>query len=414
MEQYWNINSTTRIRPEVSQLLCEVLSTQSKYFLNPSDIQTSCRFYPKRAIDKARSSVKNLINAVAEDNLIFTSSGSESNNFALEIGSNYVGKEGLIISSAVEHDSINFKLDALAKQGYNIVKLDVDSLGRIDYSQLKELDFNGKVFISIILVNNELGNIYDLERIVEISKSKWNNCLVHTDAVQAIGKIDVDVKTLGVDMLSLSGHKIGAPAGVGALYVKNDTPVTPLIFGHQECSFRGGTENTAYIMALGKAAEITKSQMTDYHVNIIRTHRDRIEQGILNICNELGFEAGVNGDLKNRVNNTSSIYIKGIYNVDFVINAEEFGLYFSVGAACNSSACSHERLDSDEPVKASPVLRAIHHPDYKSVIRISVGDEFFFYTAEDVKKEKHMKAYIDLDVEYGLAGIRNLLKKIQK
>lgn len=414
MEQYWNINSTTRIRPEVSQLLCEVLNTKSKYFLNPSDISTSCRYYAKRAIDKARVCVKNLINAAVDDNIIFTSSGSESNNFALEIGRNYVGKEGLIISSVVEHDSINFKLDDLAKQGYNIVKLDVDSLGRIDYSQLKKLDFNGKVFISIMLVNNELGNIYDLKRIVEISKSKWKNCLVHTDAVQAMGKIDVDVKTLGVDMLSLSGHKIGAPAGVGSLYVKKGIHITPLIFGHQECAFRGGTENTAYIMALGKAAEITKSQMTEYHANIIKTHRDRIEQGILSVCKELGFEAGVNGDVKNRVNNTSSIYIKGIYNVDFVINAEEFGLYFSVGAACNSSVCSHEQSGSDEPVKASPVLKAIHHPDYKSVIRISIGDEFFFYTAEDVKKEKHMKAYIDLDVEYGLAGIKNLLKKQQK
>lgn len=414
MEQYWNINSTTRIRPEVSQLLCEVLSTQSKYFLNPSDIQTSCRYYSKRAIDRARSSVKNLINAAAEDKLIFTSSGSESNNFALEIGSNYVGKEGMIISSSVEHDSVNIKLDALAGQGYNIVKLNVDSLGRIDYSQLKDLDFNGKVFISIMLVNNELGNIYDLASIVQISKSKWKDCLVHTDAVQAVGKIDVDVKTLGVDMLSLSGHKIGAPAGVGALYVKNNTHITPLIFGHQECSLRGGTENTAYIMALGKAAEITKSQMTEYHANIISTHRDRIEQGILSICNELGFETGVNGDVENRVNNTSSIYIKGIDNVDFVIKAEEFGLYFSVGAACNSSACSHKQSDSDEPVKASPVLKAIHHADYRSVIRISVGDEFFFYDAEYVKKEKYMMAYIDLDVEYGLAGIRNLLKKIKE
>lgn len=415
---YWNTNSTTRIRPEVCEVLKEYANPKNdEAFHNPSDISTVSKILYQKTIGLTKQALKDLINAQKDDFIIFTSGGSESNNLAFATGEKYIGEGGTIIISPVEHDSINLRCEYLRNLGYKILKLKVDDQGKLDYQHLEKLDVHGRVFLSVMLVNNELGNIYDLKRISKIAHKKWENVLIHTDAVQALGKINIDISDLGIDMLSVSGHKIGAPKGIGALYVRKDVPIQPLIYGHQECGFRGGTENVPYIAAFAKALEITKRQMTTEFSGLLKKHRDKLENGILAICQKLGLKAGVNGDIKHRVANTSSIYILDVDNTELVTKAEEKRLYFSIGAACSSASCA---TNDDNFTQASPVLKAINHKYYKNVLRFSVGDEFYNYSLEDVsddydkKLSNHVKAAINMDIKCGLVDFEFILKKIIK
>lgn len=409
---YWNVNSTTRVRPEVLAEINRYLDSANNVgcFHNPSDITVSSKIIFHDAILDARNKVSNLIHAGSPNDIVFTSGGSESNSMALNYGAQYVGQGGTIIVSAVEHDSINLYCEFLKNKGYNIIELGVDELGRLNLEGLRALSLPDKVFASVMLVNNELGNIYDVKEVTKIIRGKCKQALIHTDAVQAIGKIDVDVCDLNIDMLSLSGHKIGAPKGIGALYIKDGITLSPLIYGHQECGFRGGTENVAYIAGLGVAAELALNELTQEHKELIKCYRDTIENKILQSCNDLGVVARVNGDTKRRVNNTSSLYIEGIDSVRFILAAESRHMYISMGSACNSSPCYKNNKKNSFPTKPSNVMRAINHPDYSAVLRISVGDEFYWYTAQELKeKPKRIVAAIKLSMEYGCIDFKNIL-----
>ena len=426
MAIYWNINSTTRVRPEVSGVIRQYTDSDNfNAFQNPSDYSDESKALFVSVVSQTRAKFLGFINEKSDDFAIFTSCGSESNNIALATGEKFVGKGGTIIISALEHDSINLRCDYLKELGYNVEIIKVDNLGRYDYEQLENLRCKGRVFISMMLVNNELGNIYDLKRISKIAHKKWKEVLIHTDAVQALGKLPIDVQALGVDMLSVSGHKIGCPKGIGVLYVKKGTDVQPLIYGHQQCGYRGGTENVPYIAAFEKALEITQFQMTEDYANVIKEYRDKLQDGILNFCQKYNYTAYVNGDVDNRINNTASITINGIDNVRLIMmacHAKELtgvdNIYFSNGSACNAAFCSVNSATRDQ-TKPSSVLKAIGHPNYKEVIRLSVGDELYNYGRSNLdygKDDKNqifadVKARIRLNLKNGLAAFDALLKK---
>ncbi|MCM1439633.1 MAG: aminotransferase class V-fold PLP-dependent enzyme [Roseburia sp.] len=426
MAIYWNTNSTTRIRPEVSRVIQRYIDSNNfNAFQNPSDYTNASRTLFLSVVSQTRARFLKFINATADDFAIFTSSGSESNNNALAVAEQFIGREGTIIISALEHDSINLRCNHLKQLGYNIEVIQVDELGRYNYEQLEKIKCSGRVFISMMLVNNELGNIYDLKRIADIARRKWKDVIIHTDAVQAFGKLPIDVQSLGVDMLSVSGHKIGCPKGIGVLYVKRGIPIQPLIYGHQECGYRGGTENVPYIAGLEKALEVTQLQMTDEYATVVKNYRNNLQDGILDICKRLNRNAYVNGDVDHRVNNTTSITIKGIDNVRLVSMASDVKeegrqerTYFSTGSACNSSACAASSANRDH-TKASAVLKAIGHPNYREVIRLSVGDELYNYGSSgfdyDTSDPKlifaDIKARVRLNLKSGLAAFESILKK---
>lgn len=409
---YWNTNSTTRVRPEVVDVVKDYVdsSTNGTNFHNPSDITNASRRIYRSAIKSSREKVAELIGA-SENDIIFTSGGTESNNLAFHVGQNFVGRDGLIITSAVEHDSISLRCDYLKELGYNVYTLPVDNKGQINFEALDKIKISDRVFVSVMLANNELGNIYDIAKLSAIIRKKCSQALIHTDAVQAIGKMHADVKQLDVDMLSLSGHKIGAPKGIGALYVKEGVKITPLFFGHQECGKRGGTENIAYISALGKAAELVKSEMSDAYIQNLTNHRDQLEKNILEMCQALNVEAFVNGDIDNRLPNTTSITIKGIDNLRFLVELEAKNIYLATGAACSSSLCGNDTDPATIQAKSSRVLRAINHTHPQSVLRISVGDYYHLYTVEDATKHpEYITAAINYDVKLGCLDFSKVLK----
>lgn len=405
---YWNNNSTSRVKKEVFEEIIKYLDPKNKKnYHNPSDISTCSKENYINTISATKNKMKKLIGSSEEDSIVFLSGGSEANNFAFRIGEEFVGLGGTILTSSVEHDSINMRCEYLKEKGFNIIKISVDEAGRLDYEQIEKLKLPNKVFVSIMIANNELDNIYDILRISEIIRGKCQEVLIHTDAVQAIGKMEINVKKLNVDLLSFSGHKFGAPKGIGGLYIKKNVPKIPLIFGHQECSLRGGTENLPYIAGLSKAIDIVEKDFQ--FLKLIEEERNEIEKQIQQWCNSNGIKFYINGDINNRLPNTSSITLEGIDNLDFVVKAERRLLFLSTGAACNTSTCDS---NSKREAVGSNVLKAIEHPNYSNVIRISIGDPLDALDGETTIKE--VKAAIKLELQYGVADFINTIKECIK
>jgi cysteine desulfurase len=345
---YLDNNATTKVDEEVFKVM-------EPYFKEEYGNPSSTYSFGKRVkeeITKARGNVARLINA-NPDNIIFTSCGSESNVTAIMNAVRLNPDKKHIITTSVEHASIIETLGYLAKDGYKITFLNVDEKGRLDLEELKKSITPDTCLISVMMANNEIGNIYPIKEISKIAKE--NNILLHTDAVQAAGKIKIDVKDLDVDMLSISGHKINAPKGIGILYMK-DKKMFPLIYGHQEQNRRGGTENSAYIIGLGKAAEMIIND--DYKKSEEeKTLRDYMEEAIKKNIDDVI----IYGDLDNRTPNTSSIAFKGVKADELMLVLESFNIYVSTGSACNSelavpshvlTAC-HANLDDYSPIRVS-------------------------------------------------------------
>ena len=246
---YLDNNATTQIDEKVFNAMLPYLKEE---YGNPSSTYSSGKNI-KDEINKARNNIARILNTNPE-NIIFTSCGSESNVAAIMSSIKVDPNKKHIITTKVEHASIMEMMNYLEKQGYSITFLNVDNNGRLDLNELKESITADTCLISVMMANNEIGNIYPIKEIAKIAHD--NGIIFHCDAVQAVGKIKIDVKDLDVDLLSISGHKINAPKGIGVLYIKNGIPYTPLIFGHQEKNRRGGTENVAYIIGLGKAVEL--------------------------------------------------------------------------------------------------------------------------------------------------------------
>ncbi len=346
---YLDNNATTKCDENVLNAMLPYLGSE---YGNPSSTYSFGREV-KEAIIKARSNVAKLLNA-QEDEIVFTSCASESNVTAIMSAiKNNPGKRH-IITTKIEHASIMETMKYLESIGYRVTYLTVDKFGRIDLQELESSITDDTCLIAIMTANNEIGNVYPIKEISQIAKK--HNILFHSDAVQAVGKIKIDLQELGVDTLSFSGHKINAPKGIGVLYVRKGIPYTPLIFGHQERNMRGGTENVPYIIGLGKAVEMILDD--DYKSNNeIRKLRDYMEVEIKkNIDDVL-----IYGDADKRLSNTSSIAFKGVKAEELMLMLETFNIYVSTGSACNSELAepSHvlTALDADlnnySPIRVS-------------------------------------------------------------
>lgn len=346
---YLDNNATTKCDEEVLNAMLPYLSNQ---YGNPSSTYSFGKDV-KDEITKARKNVAKLLNA-DENEIIFTSCASESNVTAIMSAIRNNKEKKHIITTNVEHASIMETMKYLESIGYEITYLSVDKLGRINLKELEEAINERTCLMAVMMANNEIGNIYPIKEIGRIAKK--HNILFHCDSVQAIGKIKIDVKDLNVDTLSLSGHKINAPKGIGVLYVKNGTPFTPLIFGHQEKNRRGGTENATYIIGLGKAIELILND--NYESNKqLKDLRDYMEAEIKkNIADVV-----IYGDLENRLPNTSNIAFKDVKSEELMLMLESFNIYVSTGSACNSeialpshvlTACNAD-LDNFSPIRVS-------------------------------------------------------------
>ena len=346
---YLDNNATTKVDEEVLNTMLPYLKEE---YGNPSSTYAFGKNV-KEKINKARESVARMLNANS-NNIIFTSCGSESNVTAIMSSIKLNPNKKHIITTKVEHASIMETLNSLEKEGYNITYLSVDDHGRLDLEELKQSITEDTVLISVMMANNEIGNIYPIKDIAKIAHD--NNIIFHCDAVQAAGKIKIDVEDLDVDLLSISGHKINAPKGIGVLYIKDSKKFSPLIFGHQEKNRRGGTENVPYIIGLGKAAE----QIINDNFNKekeIENLRDYMESEIKNNIEDVM----IYGDLDNRTPNTSSIAFKGVKADELMLVLESFNIFVSTGSACNSeialpshvlTACNAD-LDNYSPIRIS-------------------------------------------------------------
>lgn len=344
---YLDNNATTMIDSEV---LAAMLPHLKEEFGNPSSIYNFGKT-SKIAIENSRKIIADHINANSNE-IVFTSCASESNVTAIMSAvKNNLNKKH-IITTKVEHSSILESLKYLASIGYNITYLKVDEYGKIDIEELKRSITDDTFLITIMLANNEIGNIYPIKQISKIIGSR--NILFHVDGVQAVGKINIDIKSLGVDSLSISGHKIHAPKGIGILYVKSDIPFTPLIFGHQENDKRGGTENVAYIAGIGKAFEILDVDKENLKLEKLRNNLE--EQIINNIDDTV-----IYGDQENRLPNVINIAFKGVKGEELLLMLESNNIYVSTGSACNSFDISPShvlvamgiKLENSSPIRIS-------------------------------------------------------------
>ena len=325
---YLDNNATTQIDPRV---LDTMLPWLQDHYGNASSIYGLGR-QSAQAIDGARLRVADLIGATPAE-VIFTSCGTESINTAIQSACNLDPDKYHIITSAVEHSATVKLCDHLAQRGYEITRLAVDKDGQISLDELRSSIRSDTAIVSLLWANNETGTLFPVEKIAAICQEK--GVLLHLDAVQAVGKLPVNVSDLGVHLFSLSGHKLHCPKGIGALYVNKRIRFFPFLRGSQENSRRGGTENVASIVAFGKAAELA-----GYHIEEegtrIRTLRDRFEQHLLD--NLTGVT--INGDRKHRLPNTSNLSFEGIEAEALLLLLDEVNIYCSAGSACASGSIS--------------------------------------------------------------------------
>lgn len=342
---YTDNNATTRVADEVIK---EMLPYFGELYGNPSSMHTFGDKVAKK-IKQARQQVADLINADPEE-IVFTSCGTESDNSAIFSALNAFPEKKHIITSNVEHPAINSLCKYLQKEkGYEVTFVPVDKKGLLDLDILYKSMSDNTAIISLMWANNETGVLFPIEEIAE--KARKRGILFHTDAVQAVGKIAIDVKKTGVDMLSCSGHKIHAPKGIGVLYIKKGLKFSPfLIGGHQEKMRRGGTENTASIIGLGKACELAKANL---HVmdTRVRELRDYLQTKLL----EKIPGTAVNGDMEKRLPNTLSIGFDAVEGESILLMLNREGICASSGSACTSGSLdpSHVLMAMKVPFKSA-------------------------------------------------------------
>ena len=353
-------NSTTRISDVVKEAMLPFLSD---YYGNPSSMHTFGG-QVHRHIENAREQVASLINAEPEE-IIFTSCGTESDNTAIMSGLESAPHKRHIITTRVEHPAVLNFCKAMSRKGYTVTFLSVDKQGRLDPGELQSAITEDTAVVSIMYANNENGVIFPIDEISGIVKSK--GVIFHTDAVQAVGKIPVDVKKLPADIISISGHKMHAAKGVGALYVKRGTRFSPYIIGgHQEKGRRAGTENVASIIGFGKACEIAKDHVAAGHSKV-KELRDRLEEGLLKTCPD----AIINGHVGSRLPNTSNMSFKYVEGEAILLRLNEFNICASSGSACTSGS-----LEPSHVLRAMGVpFTAIHGSVRFSLSRYTSGEE---------------------------------------
>lgn len=339
-EIYLDNNATTRVDDavfeEMRPYFCELYGNPSSMHFFGGQVQ--------RKIDEARNRTASLLGAHPEE-IIFTSCGTESNNTAIRSALEAFPERRHIITTRVEHPAVLTPCRNLSKKGYRVTELSVDGEGRLDLDELRKVIDEDTAIVSVMYANNETGVVFPVEEVGAVVKEK--GVLFHTDAVQAVGKIPLNMADSTVDMLSLSGHKLHAPKGIGALYVRKGTPFRPfLVGGHQERSRRAGTENTAGIIALGKASELAGQYLEDENTRV-KAMRDRLESEILRLIPNVR----VNGGGTLRLPNTCSVAFEYVEGEAILLLLSEKGICASSGSACTSGS-----------LEPSHVLRAMGVP----------------------------------------------------
>lgn len=326
---YLDNNATTQVDPEVVDALLPFLTEQ---YGNASSMHAFGNRVTK-ALKQARKQVQALLGAKFDSEIIFTSCGSESDSTAILSALRAQPERKEIITTVVEHPAVLALCEHLEKeQDYTVHWIEVDEKGRLDIDAYKEALSDQVAVASIMWANNETGTIFPVEELAELAKA--HGIMFHTDAVQAVGKIPIDLKSTKIDMLSLSGHKLHAPKGVGALYVKRGTRFRPLLRGgHQERGRRAGTENVPSIVALGRAAELAAARLEIENTKVRRL-RDRLEKGILAKVDH----AFPTGDVENRLPNTSNIAFEFIEGEAILMLLNKGGIAASSGSACTSGS----------------------------------------------------------------------------
>jgi cysteine desulfurase len=360
---YLDNNATTRTSPEVLQ---EMLPFFSDLYGNPSSMHTFGGQL-HRKIEQSREMVASLIGALPEE-IIFTGCGTESDNTALMSAAESFPRRKHVITTRVEHPAVLNFCQHLAKKGWRLTYLPVNNLGQLDMSLLLKSIDDDTALVSIMYANNETGVIFPIKEISELLRER--GILFHTDAVQAVGKLPIDLKKLHVDMLSLSGHKLHAPKGIGALYVRKGTRFSPyLIGGHQENGRRAGTENVASIIGLGKACQLAQKYQEE-EMQYLSALRNRLESGMLKCCPDVR----INGDVNNRLPNTTNVSFEYVEGEAILLRLNEYNVCASSGSACTSGS-----------LEPSHVLRAMGVP-YTAVhgsIRFSLSR---YNTEEEIDK----------------------------
>ena len=352
---YLDNNATTRVAPEVLDAMQPYLS---EYFGNPSSAHALGREM-KRAVDHAREQVAKLIGAGETSEIVFTSCGSESDNWAIRSALATQPQKKHIITTQVEHEAVRNVCRSLEQEGYEVTWLGVDTNGELDLDGLRSAVRADTALVSIMLANNETGMLFPIEEIGRIVREK-SEAVFHVDGVQAVGKIPIDLKNTAVDLFALSGHKLHAPQGIGALYIRKGLSLPSFILGGaQEQGRRAGTSAVPNIVGLGAACQLALDDNNHEHVEQLR---NRLEDQILaNIPN-----ARLNGspDRSKRIPNTSNISFEYVDGQNILMHLDQAGICVSTGSACHST--THE---------SSPTLRAMNVPftAAQGSIRFSLG-----------------------------------------
>lgn len=380
---YLDHNATTPLHPEVKKAMIEVMEE----FGNPSSMHSFGR-KARQYIEEARNQVASLINASSNE-IVFVGSGSEANNTVLSLttcplrGCNIPGI-GLpqVITTKIEHPCILETSKCISGHSAEVLYLNVDEVGRIDMNEYKEKINKDTMLVSIMMANNEIGTIQDMKKISKIAREY--GALLHTDAVQAVGKIPVDVKKLDLDFLSMSAHKIYGPKGVGALYIKKGTPFCPMIHGgHQEKGRRAGTENTLGIVGLGKASEMRKKEMADEAERLLKL-KALLRQGITDSISDILFI----GDPQNSIPGTLNVSFEGVEGEAILLYLDMEGIAVSTGSACASGS-----LDPSHVILATGLPQEYAHGS----IRLSLG--------RDTTKN---------EIEYTIEAFMKIIDKLRK
>jgi cysteine desulfurase len=359
---YLDNNATTMVSPEVVEVMLPFFSEQ---FGNPSSLHS---FGDKvgRAVRDARRKVQALLGAERDDEIVFTSCGTESDSTAILSAIKAQPDRKEIITTEVEHPAVLTLCDYLEnKEGYTVHRLKVNGVGQLDLDEYKSLLSDNVAIVSVMWANNETGTIFPVVEMAELAHAA--GIMFHTDAVQAVGKIPLDLKNTKIDMLSLSGHKLHAPKGVGVLYLRRGTRFRPLLRGgHQERGRRAGTENSASIVALGKAAELAMENL-EHENTVVKAMRDRLEEGILAAVPN----AFVTGDVNNRLPNTANIAFEYIEGEGILLLLNKAGIAASSGSACTSGS-----LEPSHVMKAMGIPYTAAHGTVRfSLSRYNTMDE---------------------------------------
>ncbi len=337
---YFDNNATTKVAEEVLEemkpLFCELYG-------NPSSMHTFGGQIARK-IRRAREQVAGLL-ASDPTEIVFTSGGTESDNAAIKGTLAAVPDKRKVITTRVEHPAVLTVCRDLENHGYTVVELTVDKQGRLDWRQLEELLDDDTALVTIMYANNETGVVFPIDKIAELVTGR--GVIFHTDAVQAVGKIPLNLSKSNIDLLSLSGHKLHGPKGVGVLYVRKGTRISPFMLGgHQEAGRRAGTENVPGIVGLGKACELAAENLEEENSRV-KYLRDKLENAILEKCPD----SRLNGDKDNRLPNTSNISFEYIEGEAILLMLDKFGICASSGSACASGS-----------LEPSHVLRAMGVP----------------------------------------------------